>query len=245
MQFAEYRANMLMVILGTYGYTGMMLVFIEVLFSKVESIAGWSKYGMMLLFATGQFVIYLFWIFFEPLQEKFSELINDGELDLYLTKPISAYWNVVSSEFNLIQSVPSIALAVGMFAYVLAKLDLTFTPLVLILIPSTLISTGIMIGLYSIVSFAAFWLTDTRELNSMQGSLLSLDQFPPDIFPKGIKALSFIFPINLLAYPQTKLLLENKLNIYLLLQPLSLITLIAVITLMWKRGLKRYSSASS
>ncbi|MFH1895974.1 MAG: ABC-2 family transporter protein [bacterium] len=245
MQFAEYRANMIMAVLGSYGYTFMMIVFIEVIFSKTQEVAGWGKYEMMMLFSLGQSVFYTFWSFFQPLHTWFSEAIIDGELDLYLTKPINAFLNVVSSDFDLVEMLPSIGLAVAMFVFVWKKLGLVFEPVMLWAIVSTILSCGIMVGLYAVTALAAFWLTDTRDLASIQSSLLSLNQFPLDIFPKSIKAAMLIFPVALISYPQTKLLLEGKLNIYLLLQPVAFIILFLVVRTMWGRGLKRYSSASS
>jgi len=60
MQFAEYRADMVMGILETDGYTGIMVAFIRVIYCKTQTIGGWGKYEMLLLFATGQFVVYIF-----------------------------------------------------------------------------------------------------------------------------------------------------------------------------------------
>ena len=245
MQFAEYRTNMIMAILGSYGYTFMTIAFIEVLFSKTQEVAGWNKFEMMFLFATGQFVFYTFWSFFQPLHTWFSESIIDGELDLYLTKPINAFLNIISSDFDLVEMLPSIGLAVAMFVFVWKKLGLTFEPVMFLAIASTVFSCGIMVCLYAVTALAAFWLTDTRDIASIQGSLLSLNQFPLDIFPRGIKAFMLIFPVALISYPQTKLLLEGQLNIYLALQPIAFVILLLVVKVMWGRGLKRYSSASS
>ena len=80
---------------------------------------------------------------------------------------------------------PSVALAVAMFGFVFQRPGLNFESIMLLAIPSAIVNCGIMVGLYAVTALAAFWLTDTRDLASIQGSLLLTTNCIGDSFESG------------------------------------------------------------
>lgn len=247
MQFMEYRMSMFMAILGTYGYTGMMLMFISVLFAQTNELGGWNKAEILLLFGLGQSILYIAWSFFGVVfWGVFSETVIGGELDLFLTKPVNSLFNVIMSEFTLVETLPSFALGIGIIVYAAGNISLQLS---LILIPVMLsLFFGLIIATagFTAISMLSFWLTDTRDILNMQGAVLNFNQYPVEIFPKLVKYL-FVsaVPVSLIAYPAAKMLLEQRLNIYFAIQPFIALFMLLLVKILWSRGLKRYSSASS
>ena len=52
MKLMAYRVNFIIVFITNIAYFGVQLIFIEVIFSEVNSLSGWTKYEMIFYIGT-------------------------------------------------------------------------------------------------------------------------------------------------------------------------------------------------
>lgn len=247
MSLAAYRADLFMVTLGSYGYTLMTIVFINVLFDNIDSIAGWGKYEMLLLLGVGQILFYLHVCFFSSVDKWVSEIIANGELDLYLLKPVNALFNITTYEFSIFELIPSFMLAITIFSYALVKGN--YNPgLFLLLLSGIFIVLGTF--LFTLVrlnvALLSFWLTDTRDVRRTYYHIFDLFKYPLEIYPDSLKIVfTTVIPIGIVSYFPAHLIVKGFSWALFSAFMFSLFTYAACASILWKKGLRVYSSASS
>jgi len=247
MQLAEYRVDILMTIMGTYSYTILTLVFFGVIFGNIDGIGEWGKFEILTLFGIGQLIFYTHWSFFAGVDDWVSDIILNGNLDIYLTKPVNSFMNLITFKLSVVEKMPSyiLALAITIYGFVNTGIQLKPLPILLCIV---LMGLGVILKmLISLsISLLAFWVSKTRDMKRMYYHLFEYYKYPTDIYPKSVKLIfTTILPIGLLAYGPAYFLLKgfslNILGSYLG----ALAFYITVVAILWNRGLKAYSSASS
>lgn len=91
-------------VLSTTFYTISMLLFINVLYTNVNTIVGYTKNDMLLFFLIGQMSFYLTWSISAQNMQEFIEDVNQGNLDLMLTKPIPALFYITFKRVRIVSS---------------------------------------------------------------------------------------------------------------------------------------------
>src|SRR4051812_11057291 len=98
---AVYRTNFLTAITVDLIWIGVEFTLFTVLYANVSNLGGWTK--EQVYFFLGMFFSSdaLFTIFFQRNFWNFSDLVNKGELDILLTKPIHPLFLILSRSINL------------------------------------------------------------------------------------------------------------------------------------------------
>lgn len=247
MEMMEYRVDLIMITLSAYGYNIAALLFLEVIFINIDSLAGWAKHEVLFFYGTSELIWYIYWTFFSYTDDRFIGLIQKGDLDIFLLKPVNALASIVTRSFALFEEIPPILLALGIIVYSGVKLGVVLD--YRILIYAFLVICSVMIGLAvrATISILSFWFTDTDEIRRFYVNVNdSITYAPLDVFPKALQSLfRTIIPMGLLSYVPTTFLIKGVstsmlINFFLVLAVSSFLMLY-----LWKRGLKIYSSASS
>lgn len=97
----EFRAQFFAGIIGYAIWTGLTLVFIDAVFSRVGVVRGWSRDQMWVLYGTSVVLESLCWGVLGPNMLRFSTQIRDGTLDLALTKPVNLQFFVSARYLDL------------------------------------------------------------------------------------------------------------------------------------------------
>jgi ABC-2 type transport system permease protein len=246
MEAFEYRSDFIMITLATYGYNAAALIFLEVLFSHINTLAGWSKAEIILLYGTAELINFLYGVFFEAASKKVQQMIFNGKIDSYLLKPTSAFFNLLTDSFNLIEHAPALMLALGIVAYGYNQLNISFGWHVLLYISLVICSVIFQAILRMILSLLAFWTTDSEEYRRFFYRLEDRQYIPLDAYPRGFRELIMTaIPIGLVSYVPTKILLGTA-TLPLILNYFAVFIIFLVLTRwLWFRGLKVYSSISS
>ena len=82
-----FKSNFLLWIVVDLAWFGLSLAFIQFLYLQVDTIAGWSKWEMVLLVSTNFLVQQIFQTFLMINLTKLPELIRSGRLDFFLAQP--------------------------------------------------------------------------------------------------------------------------------------------------------------
>jgi ABC-2 type transport system permease protein len=225
----------------------IQMVVFNTLFLNVDNINGWTKYQMV--FFVGTFTILdglnMFLYFFGVIN--IPRKIRTGQLDLYLTKPVnSLFWlSFESMDFgSVFITIPGIVMVV--YAAIHLGIQLTVGGLLgylLLLLLMILLFYDIML----IIRTAAFRFIKIDALGELENELIGFSMKVPGVVFKGVSKLILyvLLPYALFATIPTQFFTEGLTGgmWLLVLGVVSAFTLLA--QMLWRWGLKSYSSASS
>ncbi len=240
-----YRSNAFAMTFADLIWVIVELAFFEVIYSNIGNINGWTREECF--FFVGIFVASdsLFTTLFQRSFWEFPMLVNRGDLDILLTKPVSSVFLATVKSINFTQI---LNLLLGV--WILNQYG-----------PSAGFNGGlawfgvffwILIGLASqwLMRFVsvvfAFWLERGITVSALYYQLYALANKPAGLYPASIRfviktAIPFAF---MGTFPALSLTGKLPLSDYFLVV-LILGIYAALARVLWKRGLKRYQSASS
>jgi ABC-2 type transport system permease protein len=225
----EYRFNFIGNMAMESGYLLVKLSYVVVVYRSGVKVNGLSPDEILLFIGTfvtltgvyaGMFMINNF-----GLRSK----IKDGDLDLLLTKPVSVQFMATLRQADVtIFSVDFIAGGI-MVAIAWGRLG----------IPVTFFTVGGYIAFFvisSLVAYSLFLMPQIWDFNNM----------PMDIYNRWIKAVGvFLLPIFVITNFPPMFVLNKMPPVYVAWSVVLPIILLVLVRLLWSRGLRNYSSASS
>lgn len=242
---AVYRSNFLTMLCVDLVWIGVEFSLFTVIYANTNSLAGWSK--EQVFFFLGVFFASdaLFTTFFQKNFWNFSDLINKGELDILLTKPISPVflaltrWMSLTSIFNLFLGI-GITIRYSHAAGFAGGIRWAMLPFWL------LVGLATALMLRFAFSVWVFWTDRSWALSRLYYQFFHFATKPDAIFPVMIRytimtALPFAF---IGSVPTRALLYGLHFQEYLLVVVVLLVFFFAN-SFVWRRGLARYQSASS
>ena len=223
-----------------------LLVF-EVIYGNVEHIGNWGRAEMILFVGTFSLLnamnmtIYFFGV------NGITGKIQSGELDLYLTKPVSPLIRL-SLEYIRPGSIPLILMSICIIWYGLMQWKQTISVGQVI---SYMFWVSLMLILYYemevIVRCISFFVISTKRINQLEDVCLELCMKLPGISFKGIYKVIFycVLPYGIMAtFPVQSLIKE--MNGKSVAFGIGIVAAFTTLTyLIWKQGIKHYQSASS
>ncbi len=222
------------------------LVFFTVLFRHTNVLGSWN-FDQMLVFAATLFLVdSLQMTILSNNRWMFPILVNRGDLDYYLVRPVSPLFFVSLREFAA-NSFLNLLMAFGILVWALMRYP---EPIGWgrIVVYAPLVACGVT--LFYVFSMLAvipvFWLHSRDGLRQVFWSLNRFGQRPDGIYKGWIRRiLVTMIPMALTAsYPVRVLFDQNPLHIALHVVAVTVVSF-AVLLMVWRRGLRAYSSASS
>lgn len=216
------------------------------LFDKFDNIKGFTLYEVLLCFSIIQFG-YAFCEVFARGIDHFDLLIINGDFDRLLLRPKSIILQVMCSDADftkiarLLQSI--IVLVISLLNL---KIDLSYLK-VITLILMMLSSAVVFFGIFLLSASYCFWTIQGLEIrNLFTDGGKHLAQYPIGIFKKGIfYFFTFIIPYGFVNYYPLLYFIGKENNPLYGLSPLLTIVYLIPCFLIFKLGLKRYSSVGS
>ncbi len=246
MEALEYRADIISLTFTSYAYMLIQLIFITVVVNQFGSIGDWGLDDMIILFASGQFILLATISIFINVWDNTETDIEKGNLDFYLLKPINVLFNYSTRGFVLFQNLPSLMFPVILLYF--ARDSIIFSPAIFILyLVSIFMSMTIFYSIIVILGSLSFWITDSRYFKLILfGLWKSAALYPADIYPNwALPIFLIIIPIGLLAYaPSYFLVFGFNWQLYAVQVFVTIIFSFGAVFI-WNKGIKKYSSASS
>ena len=118
-----FKSNFLLWIVVDLAWFGLSLAFIQFLYLQVNTIAGWTKWEMILLVATNNLMQQIFQTFLMINCTNLPELVRTGKLDFFLAQPASPQFLVSTRKFEP-GSVVSCAVAIVVCGVAIAHLPM-------------------------------------------------------------------------------------------------------------------------
>ena len=228
-----------------WGIFSVLIVFI--LTARSSSVFGWTRGELYVL--TGVFNILIGGItrtFFSRNFDRFSHVIQTGELDGLLLKPLSTQFSLSFWYISFPNSVRIfVAVIYTLLALLLSHIQLTFLSafLFLILLP---FGALLMYAFWYLVMTLIIWFPDLYNLTELLYTTDNITRYPPQVLWTMRLAVFFIFfPLTLSVSVPTKVLLHTATLTDIMLLISVSIGLLILSRFFWNFALRYYTSAST
>jgi ABC-2 type transport system permease protein len=241
-----FRINLAFDVLLAFTGLGTAVAAVLIVFTRADSLAGWTKAEFLVLIGTYQLITGLRGTFIDPNLSWFPETgIRNGKLDGYLLQPASSLF-LASLSLSAPMALIQLVLGVGVLGWGIGTAS--HPPSVggvlswLVLVAAGLVVTW---ALSVLLACLAFW-APKLQLDVFFHSAWQLGRYPTDVFARPIRVvLTYVFPMALIAsVPSAALLRGPKLGV--LAGGVIAAGGAAVLAgLAWRAGLRRYTGATS
>jgi ABC-2 type transport system permease protein len=247
MSIAIFRANFMLMLLQSIINSVLGILCVEFIYIHVESIAGWSKNEMIILYCTSMIINQVYRGLINPNHMRFIGSISSGSFDRMLVKPVSIIFQIntgsidFSSFLSLIAPIVVLCLKIYSLEINIARLNVIL--FLVFLVNAVILLASFMMLLYSL----AFKHIRVYGLTGIYFILMSMSEKPKEIFSykEVMYAFVFLIPSVPLANVPASLLL-NKGNIPgMITAAVSGMIFFLMSTAAIKKGIRKYSSASS
>lgn len=247
----EYPANVAGWFFSNLMQFGIGFAIIKFVVDQFGTLQGWGLGELAFLYGLSVLSHGLSVVLFVPTWYM-GNMIVDGELDIFLLRPMNVLFQFLFAYFNLI-GVTDLIPGIMIFAYGCVTLHFALSWLnlllvVLVVIGGALIRGGIWLALGSI----SFWVKNRASFTVLTMQLYDkTTMYPLSIYPKFLQTLFTVaIPLGWISFYPASSLLDKPVSFYL---PVSipLVTLAVgaacfmLACLMFLRGLKRYESAGT
>jgi len=222
------------------------LLLISVIYQHTDSIAGWSKYEMLLLVGTAMLVQRLLMGFFWSSLFEMGRNVRTGAFDFFLAQPGHPLFMASTRKLDPDGLVNSF-LALGVVAYAAHRLGLHPGALDLALY-AILILAGLVVH-YSILVLTmslSFWLKSAQNIEGSYFTIAEFSRLPREAF-RGVTSVLFVWllPAVVVGNAPARTLLHGFQPAWALWLLAAAAVWFSLAVLVFNRGLRNYSSASS
>ena len=249
-----FRTNFLLETVTSLSWVCMNLAFFKLVFQFRQSIgSGWGEYQYYVFIATFQMINSLVEALFMPNMEEFSDLVQTGNLDFALLKPIDAQFIISFTKFEW-SALSNFCLAFGVLCYSLFHLDYMPGLVEFVLYPVYVIcGVAILYSLMIVLAAASVWLGRNQSIYDFWFYITNFSRFPMEIYsgrwgtPLQL-AFTFVIPIMVVVNVPARFLAkplhpeEWRLAVFAVFA-----TVLSLLVSRWifKRALENYRSTSS
>lgn len=247
MREMSFKSNFILWIVAEMMWFALQLCFMNVLYSQTESIAGWSRWEVVLLVGTSHLIQQLFTAIFLTNVTELSELIRTGRLDFLLLLPVNTRFLISFRKVDLGAFVNA-GTAVGVILYALKQLGvMPGVVQVLVFIGLCVVGAWVHYSLIFLLSTVSFWTVRAQGIIWGYYNLFNIARLPDSAFRGAYKAFfTYGLPILLVSNVPAAWLSARTHSWNSLVTLLGMAVACFVASeLAWRFSLKRYTSASS
>lgn len=242
---AVYRTNFLTTVAVDIIWMGVELALFTVIYANVDTLAGWTReqvyFFLGIFFATDA----LYTTLFQRNFWQFSDLVNKGELDILLTKPVNPLFLALSRWINITNI---FNLALGAVIAIRYAEPAGFQGGVYWLAILGWMVIGMLTQVLVRFTFSVwiFWTERSFALSRLYYQFFQLATKPDTLYPKAIRyVILTALPFAFISSVPTRAVLHG-LELWEYGMVAGVLTGFFLLNaFLWRTGLKRYQSASS
>lgn len=242
---SQYRLNAWLNTLFNFVWLGVMFIMMRVLFEHTDSIGGWTKEAAILLMLTWTIADELQIIFFNNIVN-IPNTIVEGNLDLYITKPINTLFAICTKQIYLhiaLRLLIDLIVLAGFIFYSAVPVSLLHATLGGILL---LCGTIIIASFTLIINTFSFWFERIDNINDAWFTVINIGSYPLSVLPKTMRILFLtLVPIGFSAYVPIGVFTGQLSPVWTLYAFGATLTIGTVAVLFWNIAIRKYASASS
>lgn len=240
----SFRINFFLSILVSLLSICASILTVKLLFYRFDSIAGWDEptflfftiFVLLILELQNTLLTLNYW--------DLQNLILKGDLDFFLIRPANILFSVFFKMIR-INTFAVIPFEVVLLIYYGVQIDLSM--MAWCLLPGMIILSLILLALIGILQCCLiFWVYQGSGINYLRLQLANISQWPDQIYGQPFKnILTYIFPVLAIGTLPVRYLLNPNNPKPLLILLIEIIIFTFITSLIWRRALKHYESASS
>ncbi|WP_369265451.1 ABC transporter permease [Streptomyces sp. R35] len=246
-----YRASFVLAVTGNLVVSGLDFVAILLMFSQVDRLGGYSLPEVAFLYGASAAAFGLSQLAFGSL-DRLGSRVRDGTLDTLLVRPVPVLAQVAADRFAL-RRLGRITQGLLILGYAIAALDISWTPLKMLMLPLMLLSGGVIFSAVFVAGAAfQFVAQDASEVqNSFTYGGSTLLQYPPTVFAKDlVRGVTFVLPLAFVNWLPALYVLGRPYPLDLptwvaFAPPLVAAGCCALAGIAWRAGLRSYRSTGS
>lgn len=241
-----YRLSFFMTTITIAMWLGAYLIWYYILFHYTSQIGGYNSWQYIGFLGFYQFTINVFWFWFSYGLYYLSDNIYDGKVDYFIVKPISSQFLASISELDI----PSFFnMILGLSVYILALIKVNSHLTIISLLEFIIVFICSILIFYSFFFcflISSFWLGRMQAIRGFfVKSYNDTSTVPTGTFQGVLKfILYFIFPVAVTTTIPTSILyfgIKWQLIFYYIIFTIGILLASMIV---WKVGLKSYSSVS-
>lgn len=232
-QFIIYTADLLVTI-----------IFVQIYFSFTSNLFGWDKNQIFLISGLYKIFSSLFATFFYEGITRIPSYVKNGELDLFLTKPINAQF-YVSLRYIAMPKILSSLSGIILVVFAVSNLNVALINYVLLVI-GLLSGLVIFYSLYFTIATLAIYLQNFVSLGDIFYMMRNPLSVPIDILAKQMSfILTYVIPLGFVITVPAKVFLDKSPFYMSFLSIFFAGVFLYLSNWFWNFSLKHYTSASS
>jgi ABC-2 type transport system permease protein len=242
----EFRMDFFFRIVMDSFYYVVNIGFFLVLFRHTKLLGGWTE-AQMLVFLSGALMVDgLAMTFLSNNLWQFPQLVNRGDLDYYLVRPVSTLFFISLRDFAF-NSFINLMTSIGIVFWAISRLErppgAAEVALYLVLI---CVGAFLHYVVHMLSILPVFWTHSARGFEQVFFSMTKVSERPDRVFTGAVRVVFlYLLPMLMMTSYPARLLLDgfDWLTLGEMLAVVAGAT--AVLLAIWRHGLRSYSSASS
>lgn len=248
---AQYRGNLLLMVVMGVAYQGSGFAFIAVVLTRYPEIGGWTFREVALIYG---FRLMAHAVYNIPLQVLWyqEDMVRDGSFDRFLLRPLHPFLQLLTSRVS-VNAVGDTAIALAVFAYAAAVADVAWTPVTVLYAALVILGGALVEGavqlLITAASFRTVQVWPARFF--ADNVILSFGSYPISIFSGVLQwTLTWLLPIAFIAFVPADVVLGRDGGLSVASPLAWLVPLVGVVWFwaayrVWRRQLDRYASTGT
>ncbi len=240
-----FRANLVFQLALTVINIAAGFVVLSAVYTQTQTLGGWGLGEAIVLLGTFQVVSGIFTTCVEPNLTWFAGQVRDGKLDSILVQPVPSLFLL---SLGKCEPLALSQVAMGFLAVVLGLHNRGTLPSWWgVLGWLVLISVGLVIAWASrvLIASVSFWVPSI-ELDVLYSAFWQFGRYPVEIYRQPLRFfLTYILPFAFLATFPARALTDHTSPLLPLLGIAAACMAIIMVQLIWKAGLRRYTSTTS
>lgn len=225
----------------------VQLIVFQAVYGNVDRIGTWGEGEMILFIGTFSLINALSMITFSFGVRQIPEKIRKGDLDLYLTKPVSPLFRITFEQVNP-SSIPLLLMSFCIIGYGINRAGiLLYAGTVFVYFGWIIIMTILYYDMMVLMRSVCFYLVTNARLEQLEDAALELCRKLPGIAFYGIYRIIFCFllPYGIIATLPVQSMIGEMGWKEVLHGIIVTIVFTGLTVYVWKNGVRHYNSASS
>lgn len=227
-------------------YYAVAIAFFKIVLLHTPNLGGWTEPQTMVFVSAYCMVDAINMTLFSNNMWQFPFLVNRGDLDYYLVRPVSSLFFVSLRDFAA-NSFMNLLITLGLFAWAVHRYPAPVAPAKVALFLALILNGCLIFYCLNVMSnMVVFFSHSSEGLGHMVWTMMKFGERPDRIYTGFLRRfVTFVMPFALVASFPTRVLLETF-DARILLHTLGVTATLFGVTLgVWRMALRSYSSASS
>ncbi len=243
----EYRVNFFAGLLVDVIFLFDKIIYAYIVYRLDISIYGLTPDQIALFIGSYAIVLSIYCaVFLVNINMTLPSNIKSGNLDVILTKPISAQFFLSTSYVEYATMVPDLVGGILIVVCACSKMSIEVSPFIIGgYVFFILVSVSIIYALYFSIQLIAFRITDTSAIGGILNTILDLNNMPIHVYGKKFQFMFiYLFPV-LLFGNVAPLFLIKQLKLSLALWSIFIAIMLVIMSrYLWKYIVKQYTSVN-